>query len=159
MTLISRIKNLVPLAQWHLISLEILQRESGLNDAHGPSRLAILFLGADAIATYDALFCQGDGTRSPYVVVLQDHGFGGNYDSFGEGGTLEQAFRLFLRKGSELRYKPIEPIIIRNPLVVDPDDHVAKAATLMLYARPKLSFGSSIIVSRHAIVLSTYTMP
>jgi|GEM_PF-232380 len=50
----------------------------------------------------------------------------------GEGGTLEQAFRLFLRKGSELRYKPIEPIIIRNPLVVDPDDHVAKAATLMI---------------------------
>lgn len=49
-----------------------------------------------------------------------------------EDGTLEQAFRLFLRKGSELMYKPIEPLIIRNPLVVDPDDHVAKAAALML---------------------------
>jgi CBS domain-containing protein len=50
----------------------------------------------------------------------------------GEGGTLEQAFRLFMRKGSELRYKPIEPLVISNPLVVDPDDHVAKVAALML---------------------------
>lgn len=49
-----------------------------------------------------------------------------------EGGTLEQAFRLFLRKGSELMYKPIEPLIITEPLVVDPDDHVAKVAALML---------------------------
>lgn len=49
-----------------------------------------------------------------------------------EGGTMEQAFRLFLRKGSELMYKPIAPLIIANPLTVDPDDHVAKAAALML---------------------------
>jgi predicted transcriptional regulator len=49
-----------------------------------------------------------------------------------EGGTLEQAFRLFLRKGSELMYKPITPLVIRNPLVVDPEDHVAKVAALML---------------------------
>ena len=49
-----------------------------------------------------------------------------------EGGTLEQAFRLFLRKGSELMYKPVEPLVIRNPLVVNPDDHVAKVAALML---------------------------
>jgi CBS domain-containing protein len=50
----------------------------------------------------------------------------------GEGGSLDQAFRLFLRKGSELMYKPVEPLVIRNPLVVDPDDHVAKVAALML---------------------------
>lgn len=50
----------------------------------------------------------------------------------GEGGTLEQAFRLFMRKGRELMYKPIEPLVIRTPLVVDPDDHVAKIAALML---------------------------
>lgn len=49
-----------------------------------------------------------------------------------EGGTMEQAFRLFLRKGSELMYKPIEPLVIANPLTVDPEDHVAKVAALML---------------------------
>jgi len=50
----------------------------------------------------------------------------------GEGGTLEQAFRLFLRRGSELMYKPIAPLVITNPLVVDPEDHVAKVAVLMI---------------------------
>jgi CBS domain-containing protein len=49
-----------------------------------------------------------------------------------EGGTLEQAYRLFLRKGSDLMYKPVEPLVIREPIVVDPDDHVAKAATVMI---------------------------
>lgn len=50
----------------------------------------------------------------------------------GAGGTLDQAFRLFLRRGSELMYKPIQPLVITQPLVLDPDDHVAKAAALML---------------------------
>jgi CBS domain-containing protein len=49
-----------------------------------------------------------------------------------EGGTLEQAYRLFLRKGSDLMYKPVAPLVIREPIVVDPDDHVAKAATVMI---------------------------
>ncbi len=50
----------------------------------------------------------------------------------GEGGTLDQAFRLFLRKGSDLMYKPVEPLVIRHPLTVDPEDHVAKVAIVML---------------------------
>lgn len=29
-------------------------------------------------------------------------------------------------------YKPIQPLVITQPLVVDPDDHVAKVAALML---------------------------
>ncbi len=53
-------------------------------------------------------------------------------DILEHGGTIDQAFRLFLRRGSELMYKPVAPLIIRNPLTVAPDDHVAKAAALML---------------------------
>lgn len=49
-----------------------------------------------------------------------------------EGGSLNQAFQLFLRKASELTYKPIAPLIIREPITVDPDDHVAKIATILL---------------------------
>lgn len=70
--------------------LEVLEREQELSDAHGPPRLAILFLGADGAATYDALFCQGDGVPAPFALVLQDHGFGGNYDRFGANGLLER---------------------------------------------------------------------
>lgn len=69
--------------------LEILQREKGYDDTHGPERLAVLFLGADGIASYDALFCQSSSTGPPFAMLLQDHGFGGNYDRFGAGGALE----------------------------------------------------------------------
>ena len=49
-----------------------------------------------------------------------------------EGGSLNDAFQLFLRKASELSYKPIKPLIIREPITVDPDEHVAKIATILL---------------------------
>lgn len=70
--------------------LEVLERDSGLGDDHGARRMAVLFLGADGIAAYDALFCQGSSDPPPYAVVLQDHGSGGNYDGFGGGGLLER---------------------------------------------------------------------
>lgn len=68
--------------------LEILERQPGFGDAHGPQRLAILFLCADGVAAYDALFCQ-NGSTAPFAVVLQDHGFGGNWTRFGKGGVIE----------------------------------------------------------------------
>lgn len=49
-----------------------------------------------------------------------------------EGSSLNQVFQLFLRKASELSYKPIQPLIIREPITVDPDDHVAKIAAVLL---------------------------
>ena len=70
--------------------LEVLERDSEFDDNHGARRLAILFLGADGIATYDALFCQRHSISAPYAVVLQDHGFGGNYDRFGRDSLLER---------------------------------------------------------------------
>lgn len=65
----------------------ILQREAHLDDQHGPTRMAVLFLGADAVATYDALFCQPD-SLPPFAVVVQDHGFGGQYTRFDAIGLL-----------------------------------------------------------------------
>lgn len=72
--------------------VEILERASSKGDEHGPLRLAVLFLGADGIATYDALFCQGDATPAPLAVVIEDYGFGGQYrgGKFGRGGLLEE---------------------------------------------------------------------
>lgn len=73
--------------------LAVLVRREGFDDGHGPERLAILFLGADAVATYDVLFCQTNGYRSPYAVLIQDHGFGSNYTRFARGGLLESLAR------------------------------------------------------------------
>lgn len=68
--------------------LEVLERDAKLDDNHGAPRLAIVFLGADGIASYDALFCQEHSGAPPFAVLLQDHGFSGNYNRFGRDGLL-----------------------------------------------------------------------
>lgn len=69
--------------------IEILERRPAFNDSHGPKRLAILFLCADGVEAYDALFCQTKAAV-PFAVVLQDHGFSGNWTRFGRGGDLDR---------------------------------------------------------------------
>ena len=49
-----------------------------------------------------------------------------------EGGTLEDAFQIFLDKGKQLAELPITPLIIREPIVLDPENHVAQAATILV---------------------------
>lgn len=67
----------------------VLGREDDRDESHGPKRLAVLFIGGDGHATYDALYCQNDNTPAPFLVVVQDHGMGGNYSRFERGGLLE----------------------------------------------------------------------
>ncbi len=67
--------------------LEILEKRD--DAVAGASRLAILFLAADGHAAYDALFCQKHSGPAPFAIVLQDHGFGGNWSDFGAGGAME----------------------------------------------------------------------
>jgi hypothetical protein len=64
----------------------VLERRVELDDSHGAERLAIVFVGGEGIATFDALFCQGDAA-APFGILLQDHGFGGNWTRFGGGGS------------------------------------------------------------------------
>jgi len=53
-------------------------------------------------------------------------------DILAEGGSLEQAFALFLKMGRELSRRPIAPLTITQPIVLDPDDHVAKVAVTLV---------------------------
>jgi CBS domain-containing protein len=48
------------------------------------------------------------------------------------GGSLEGAFERFLDKARELSDLPIAPLVIRDPIVLDPDDHVAEAAVILV---------------------------
>ena len=80
------------------------------------------------------------------MVIDDEGGFGGvlsesdilrntlpHFDDVIEaGGTLYDAYQLFVQKGQEFHDKPIAPLVITDPLVMGPDDHVAKAATLLL---------------------------
>lgn len=68
---------------------EIMERDAALDDSWGAERFAITFLFADGIATYYQLFCK-EYKIAPWIFLLQDHGFGGNYDIFGKGGILDE---------------------------------------------------------------------
>lgn len=70
----------------------VLERKPAFGADHGPLRIAILALGADGIAAFDALWAQSDSGPPPYAIVLQDHGFGGNWTRF--GGASSPLWRL-----------------------------------------------------------------
>ena len=68
--------------------LYILERDDGLDNSHGSERIAVMFIYDDGISCYDSIFCSEREVKPPFVLVLQDHGTGGNYSSFGEGGLM-----------------------------------------------------------------------
>ena len=48
------------------------------------------------------------------------------------GGTLHDAYQLFVKKARALSALPIGPLVIREPIVLKPTDHVAQAATILI---------------------------
>ncbi len=68
-------------------SYVVLRRAVRHDESLGPKRLALLYVIGDGHITYDAIYCQGDGTRAPYLVVVQDHRMALNFE---RGGLLEQ---------------------------------------------------------------------
>ncbi len=78
----------------------------------------------------DLMVVDGDGT---FVGVLSEGDILRNalpdFDQIvAAGGTLHDGYQLFMRTSGELSDRPIMPLVIADPLVVHPDDHVAKAA-------------------------------
>lgn len=55
-----------------------------------------------------------------------------------EGGSLDDAFDIFLNKGLGLSDLPIAPLVIEEPITVAHDDHIAKAATVLLNKQIRL---------------------
>jgi CBS domain-containing protein len=49
-----------------------------------------------------------------------------------QGGSLADAFGVFVQKGQALAYRPILPLVIREPIVLSPDDHVTAAAVILV---------------------------
>ena len=63
----------------------IFQRKKELEHDILCSRFAIIYMCCDGITTYDKLF---QNYKSLHALVIQDHGFGGNYSSFGADGAM-----------------------------------------------------------------------
>lgn len=81
------------------------------------------------------------------LMVVDEHGVFGGVLSEGDvlrnalpdidaivaaGGTLFDGYQLFLRRSSDLYDKPITPLVISDPLVAHPDDHVAKVTVVLI---------------------------
>lgn len=47
------------------------------------------------------------------------------------GGSVNDATSAFVRKGVELRTRPVMPYVIREPITVTPEDHASVAAVVM----------------------------
>ena len=43
-------------------------------------RLALLYLGFEAVEAYDRLFCQGRSPKPPYGILVQNHAMGGDWN-------------------------------------------------------------------------------
>lgn len=78
----------------------ILERLDTFGENHGPKRIAMLHAGWDAYATFEFLFCEL-GSRLPYAILLQDHGYGCNWnrDGYGDGSLL---WRLARKSGRRM---------------------------------------------------------
>ena len=48
------------------------------------------------------------------------------------GGSLDVAFARFVEKAHDLSALPIAPLVIRDPITVAPDDHVARAVVVLV---------------------------
>ena len=65
-----------------------LERNEDKDDTWGAEHFVVTFLFADGIATYYQLFVK-EYAKAPWLFLLQDHGFGCNYDRFGKDGILD----------------------------------------------------------------------
>lgn len=72
----------------HHYITEILERNPEKDESWGSKRIAVTVLTEDGIDFYFQLFINRL-KRAPFLFLLQDHGFGCNYDRFGKGGLLD----------------------------------------------------------------------
>ena len=76
-----------PFAEW-----VVYQRDAEFNNHHGPIRFSLLFLGAEAIATYCGLYVANDITPKALAIIQPGHAFGGNWTNFRDpDGPMTQA--------------------------------------------------------------------
>lgn len=68
----------------------ILARDQDRSEEHGPERLAFLHIQAEAVWACRNIWANPG--QEPFAVVLQDSGFGGNWDRF--GGADAPLFRM-----------------------------------------------------------------
>lgn len=79
-----------PELQWGVWA--VLEREPGLDAAHGPKRVLFCYLCCDAVSAFNSLWPRGKRRTFPYGLVIEDSGFGSNWAVF--GSEKSQLFKI-----------------------------------------------------------------
>ena len=62
----------------------VMQRQAGISQDHGPDRLSLLYLCADGVAAYQALYAANRAAPKAIAIIQPGHGFGGNWTDFSD---------------------------------------------------------------------------
>lgn len=68
--------------------LSIFERQNNYDENYGAERFALLYINDDGIKLYDAIW-GNKKYKAPFACLMEDYGFGFNYDKFGKGGHME----------------------------------------------------------------------
>lgn len=60
----------------------VFQRQAGVPADHGPSRFSLLYLCADGVAAYQALYVANSAVPKAVAIIQPGHGFGDNWTDF-----------------------------------------------------------------------------
>lgn len=70
-------------------TMYVWERDSNKDEIWGAEKIATTFINTDGIATYYQLFVK-EYRKAPWIMLLQDHGLGCNYEAFGENSILNE---------------------------------------------------------------------
>jgi len=75
----SRYRNWIkkPFCSW-----SVFQRSEDVPDSHGPSRFSLLYLCADGVAAFQALYVANSAVPKAVAVIQPGHAFGGNWTDY-----------------------------------------------------------------------------
>jgi CBS domain-containing protein len=95
-----------------------LRRAAELVSASGVSDLMVV----EGRARFVGVLSEGDLIRA--LLPNKD-------DVLAAGGSLEDAFEFFVRKGREAAEREIRPLVVTNAITMDPHDDITQAAVVM----------------------------
>ena len=73
----------------------VFEREAGVAEDHGPERFSLVYVGADGVASYQALYLQNEVAPEVLAIIQPGTGWGGSYTDFRRpDGFLAEVVRL-----------------------------------------------------------------
>ena len=101
----------------HFVKFYVFERNNGCKNKRAVERFALLYLGADAFPVFNTVYANGGANL--FAMLIEDYGFGCQYEKFGGDGLLHGIARWANVAPELILGKPwdgYEPIGRQNPL-------------------------------------------